>query len=162
MFHTQGYRVPYLTVPQKCVRDNAWLGEGYYFWKEEQDAIFWGMTAKRDYKKYSVYESDIDCENVLDTVFDEDHYDFWIKQIEKAIKVLSKTSSRKLTIQDVNSYFITKGGWGEKVSGIMFQDLPSSETISTVKGFYYRKRIQLAAFNTEIITNFAHRFDGDC
>lgn len=76
MFHTQGFDIPYLIKPQKCVREDAWLGKGYYFWKEEQDAVFWGLTAKRWYGKYSVYECIINCENILDTVFNEEHYNF--------------------------------------------------------------------------------------
>jgi hypothetical protein len=162
MFHTQGHSDPCLDFAQECTKDNAWLGKGYYFWKEEQDAIFWGITAKKNYKKYTVYTATIDCEDVLDTVFNEEHYDFWLRQIDKAINILAKKSGQKLTIEDINSYFIQRGGWGDKVRGIMFQDLPSNETISKVIGFFYRKRIQLAAFDKKIITNFAHHFDGDC
>jgi len=159
MFHTQEYRLPYLTEAKRCNRDDAWLGTGHYFWNEEEDAVAWGLTSKG--RKYTVYTAKIDCEDVLDTVFNEDHYKFWVVSIEKAIKVLSKKTYRKLTIADINSYFMNKGGWGTKVKGIMFQDLPSNETISKVLGFYYHKRIQVAVFNKEIITNFAHHFDGD-
>ncbi len=162
MFHTQEYSEPYLSMALACTRDDAWLGHGYYFWKDEDDAIFWGQTAKKRVRRYSIYSAQIDCADVLDTVFDEEHYNFWLRSIDKAIKVLTIKSNRKPTIEDVNTYFIQKGGWGEKVTGILFQDIPSNETISKVVGFFYKKRIQLAAFDIKIITNFAHHFDGDC
>ncbi|MEE1944831.1 hypothetical protein VRU48_06925 [Pedobacter sp. KR3-3] len=162
MFHTQGFSTPYLTEPIPCTRDDAWLGHGMYFWNEENDAVSWGINGKKNFKKYSVYTAEIECENVLDTVFDEEHYDFWFKSIEKAVDALTKKAGRKPTIADVNEYFLERGGWGDKVTGIMFQDLPSNETISKVTGLYYRKRIQLVAYTKEIIANFAHHFDGDC
>jgi hypothetical protein len=161
MYHTQGYSEPYLTKPIICIKNNAWLGHAYYFWDEEEDAISWGMTAKKNYSRYSVYTGDIDLEDVLNTVFEESHYKLWRSSIDKAAKALSMKTGRKPTIDDVNAYLIQRGGWGEKVTGIMFQDLPANETISKIVGLYYRKRIQLAAFKTEIITNFAHHFDGD-
>lgn len=162
MYHTQGYSSPYLSDPILCTRHDAWLGSAIYFWNEEEDAVYWGINSKKSYKKYSIYTAEVDCEDVLDTVFEEDHYLFWVKCIEKAIKYLAKYSTRKPTIEDINVYLMSKGGWGEKVTGILFQDLPSNETISKVIGFYFRKRIQLAAFDKKIITNFVHHFDGDC
>lgn len=62
------------------------LGEGYYFWYYENDAVWWGRTAKRRKGYYEVYKATINCENVLDTVFNETHYTFWLKNIEKAIE----------------------------------------------------------------------------
>lgn len=162
MFHTQGFSEPYLTEPIPCIREDAWLGKGFYFWDEENDAILWGINGKKSFKKYTIYIATIDCENVLDTVFNEEHYTFWFNSIEKAVNVLTKKGGRKPTIADVNEYFLERGGWSEKITGILFQDLPSNETISKVVGLYYRKRIQLAAYKTEIITNFAHHYNGDC
>lgn len=82
--------------------------------------------------------------------------------MEKAIRSLSKKCGHKLTIRDINSYFILRAGWAESVAGMMFQDLPSNGTISAVKGFFYKKRIQLVVFDDRIVTNFIHRFDGEC
>ncbi len=162
MFHTQGYDIPYLKKPILCSKDNAWLGHGFYYWLEEGDAIYWGQTAKRNYKKFGVYVSDIDCENILDTVFNEEHYIFWIRSIDKAVKNLYKTTNKKPTIECVNAYLMQKGGWDKSITGIMFQDLPVNDKILKVAGFYYRKRIQLAIFNNKIIINFIHNFDGEC
>ncbi|WP_029283840.1 hypothetical protein [Pedobacter sp. R20-19] len=159
MYHTQGYSKPPLTEPLLCERDDAWLGNGYYFWDTEDDALWWGSTAKKTYTGFSVYIADIDTENVLDTVFNEEHYNFWLKQIDKAINSIYKKSTKKPGIQDINEYIMSRGGWSQWVTGIMFQDLPSNETISKVTGFYYKKRIQLAAFDLKIINNFAHHYD---
>ena len=38
VFHTQESREKELSFPQKCLREDAWLGEAYYFWKEIEDA----------------------------------------------------------------------------------------------------------------------------
>jgi len=162
MFHTQGYHIPYLTEPKLCTRDDAWLGHGFYYWSEETDAIYWGKVAKKRYKKFSVYFSDIIGDDVLDTVFNAEHYKFWVESMEKVAEYLYKKTHRKPTIADINSYFLQRGGWDKKVPGIMFQDLPANETMTKVVGFYYKKRIQMAVFDSRIIANFIHHFDGEC
>jgi hypothetical protein len=90
MFHTQEKWHDRLGAPIVCQRKNAWLGVGCYFWKEEVDAIHWGHKSKRNTKEFEIYSANINCENVLDTVFNEEHYEFWVKQIEKAAKVITK------------------------------------------------------------------------
>lgn len=154
MYHTQENRGSILKSPIACIRDDAWLGAGYYFWIEERDSLKWGEDFKKSTGSFHVYKAEIDTENVLDTVFNEKHYNFWISSIEKAIKVLGPKSKRKLTLKDLNDYFKDKAKWNG-VSGILFQDIPASETSSQILGFYYRKRIQLVVYNTEIINSFA-------
>lgn len=160
MYHTQEHRGRLLTSPICCINKNSWLGEGYYFWKEEVDAIHWGHNSKKKTASFDIYVSDIDCENVLDTVFNEDHYTFWVKQIEKAAKYITIKTGKKPTLKEINVYFKEKANWSD-ITGIMFQDLPFSDDLF-VKDFNYRKRIQLVAYNSEIIHNFAFHLKMKC
>ena len=158
MYHTQERRRKKLTAPIQCKDPSAWLGIGYYFWYSEEDAMRWGNDRKSKYGYYEIYSAEIDCENVLDTVFNEEHYLFWVKQVEKAAKHFLRKTGRKPTIQHINEYFKEKATWTE-VSGILFQDLPSNENYLHVRSFYYRKRIQIVVYKTEIIANFALKLE---
>lgn len=162
-FHTQERRTEKLTAALKCIKKNAWLGEGYYFWLEVSDSHQWGRTHKNKTGKYSVYKALIDCEKVLDTVFNEEHYKFWLTEIEKiANDYLKKTQNReKISIKYLNQYLKEKGAW-ESLDGIMFQELPINEEHTKVRGFYYRKRTQIAVYNSDIISNFEHVEDRNC
>jgi hypothetical protein len=161
MYHTQGMSAPYLTEPLKCTRSDAWLGDGYYFWYDESDAILWGQHAKKPYKRFVVYSAEINCDDVLDTVFNEEHYVFWLRSIDKIAETIIKNTGEKPNIKELNLYLKERGGW-KNVTGIMFQDLPTNEILLKVIKFYYRKRIQLVAFENTIIHNFAHNFEGAC
>ena len=162
MFHTQECRDNELSAPIKCYREDAWLGEAFYFWYDIFDAERWGNTSKRKTGSYEIYLAEIEIEDVLDTVFNEEHYLFWLKQIEKAAKKIIKLTNEKPTIKELNDYFKEKGGWGD-VTGIMFQDLPTNINFLMIKpieyrnkkqAFVYRKRIQLAVYNENVLKGF--------
>jgi hypothetical protein len=154
MFHTQEKREVILKAPIICVRSDAWLGEAYYFWHDKIDAIEWGHNSKRKTGVFDIYKSEIESENILDTVFNEEHYLFWLGEIEKVGKVLTQKTKSKPTLKEINQYFKERAVWDE-VDGIMFQDIPKSDSKSLIREFYYRKRIQLAIYNTKIINTFA-------
>lgn len=164
VFHTQEKRAKILQTPQPCTRDDAWLGEGYYFWKDESDAIDWGHNSKRRTGYFEVYVCNLHSENYLDTVFNEEHYNFWIKQLEKIAKKIMTKTHEKPTLKELNDYIRDKKIWPQ-VEYIQFQDLPINSERSLVKPIEYRngkvktvafrKRIQLCVYNQEIITNFA-------
>ena len=160
-YHTQEKRKVILKQPLKCEKINAWLGIGYYFWIDENDALFWGQVAKRKTGKYDVYIAHIVFEDILDTVFNEEHYTFWLKNIEKAGKTILKKTGIKPTLKEINEYFMERGIWNE-IDGIMFQDISQNETHYIVQQFQYKKRIQLGLFNLNKMSNFAHHFTGDC
>ena len=160
MYHTQEKRANRLSSPKLCKLPSAWLGVGYYFWADEIDAIKWGNDSKKCTGSYEVYKSDIQCENVLDTVFNETHYNFWLKQIEKAATRISIKTGLKATIKEINLYFQQRVSWSD-VDGIMYQDLPFGDELLVVN-FNYRKRIQLVAYNPKIITNFALHLEDKC
>lgn len=164
-YHTQESRFNQLTAPIKCIRSDAWLGDAIYFWREIEDAEDWGNNSKRGKKYYEIYHSEIDIENVLDTVFNEEHYYFWFTQVEKVARAIIAKTKMKPTIKELNDYFKEKGVWDD-VHGIMFQDLPTNPNKLLIKPieykagkkkiiFPYRKRIQLAVYNSDIIITFA-------
>lgn len=161
MYHTQECRRKQLSAPIICNRTDAWLGDGYYFWNDEVDAIHWGSKSKNRTGRYQIYKADIDCEDVLDTVFNESHYKFWVKQIEKAASHITKKTGQIATLREINQYISEKAAWSEVATGILFQDLPYSIDL-LVANFNYRKRIQLAVFKLEIINNFALHLEMDC
>lgn len=168
-YHTQEKREQPLQQPCICYRDDAWLGEGYYFWLDLSDAEYWGDTSKRRTGRYVIYRAEIDYTHVLDTVFNEEHYYFWLHQIEKVALKMTKTAHVKPTLKELNDYFKERGTWDE-VAGIQFQDLPASEHYSLVfinrkerpSMFAYKKRIQVVVFDTEIINNFALLKEENC
>lgn len=161
MYHTQENRGNILTSPIECTRPDAWLGDGFYFWYDEQDAIFWGHESKKRKGSFHVYKANIYLENVLNTVFNEDHYNFWLKQIEKAAKAIIKTTGIKPTLKEINQYFKERSKWEDVTQGILFQDLPKNNGI-LVLGLYYRKRIQLVVYNMDIVENFQLHEETKC
>ena len=161
-FHTQESREKRLTNPIPCIRDDAWLGEAIYFWFELLDSEHWGHTSKKGRGYFEIYTADINCENVLDTVFNEEHYYFWQRQIEKVAKLIISKTKLKPTIKELNDYFKERGTWST-LDGIQFQDLPTNPNHLLIRQidykskkitFAYRKRIQIAIYNPNIITNF--------
>ena len=42
MFHTQEKRATNLNGPVECIDEQAWLGRGWYFWYDVEDAHGWG------------------------------------------------------------------------------------------------------------------------
>ena len=81
--------------------------------------------------------------------------------IEKAAKHIAIKTGFKASLKEINQYFNDRAKWSDITNGIMFQDLPNSDDL-LVNGLFYRKRIQLAVFNLEIISNFALHFDMEC
>lgn len=158
MYHTQEKRNILLLEPIICTKDDAWLGDAYYFWYDLDNAHFWGIdkkSAKTGY--FEVYHAEIDCENVLDTVFNEEHYIFWSKNIDNAIKRFKKAGI-SIDIKGVNEYFKDNGKW-TKFDGILFQDVSTNKERTVIPKFYYKKRIQIGIYDKKIITNFALRYE---
>jgi len=161
MYHTQERWRTQLTAPIQTKNENAWLGTGYYFWYYEEDATWWGITAKRQTGYYEIYQAQLNCGNILDTVFNEDHYKIWMKYVEKAIATFLKKEKGSLSLKYINDFFKEKGVFDD-VDGVMFQDITDNPDFWIVKKFQYKKRIQIAVYNLGIITNFAFRFEGKC
>lgn len=169
-YHTQESRPKKLDGPVTCYRDDAWLGTAYYFWYDLEDAKFWGHTSKRSTGFYEIYVCEIYFENIINTVFNETHYLFWLNQVEKVARFIIAKTSIKPTLKELNDYFKERGTWNE-VDGILFQDLSTNPNRLLVRSIYtfrksiqfaYRKRIQLAVYNSAIIHNFKFLRKGKC
>lgn len=157
-YHTQECRVEgVLDAPKECNRKDAWLGKGYYFWVDLDFAHYWGEDFKMATGSYDIYMADIDDELLLDTVFNEEGYDFFISKIEKTINHLKAIGVKEVDLHSVNRY-LTENVWTSiKITGIIFEDVPKntkSRTFSEIPPLHYRKRIQVNVFNKEIINNF--------
>lgn len=161
MFHTQEKWQLRLTQPIKSTNPSAWLGNGYYFWDDEIDALDWGKSSKRSTGFFELYIAQIISENILDTVFNREQYEFWTSQIAKIAKTILKKTGKKPTIKELNEYFLEKGTLSE-LDGILFQDLPSKPEKSLVEGLFYKKRIQLVVYNLSIINNFRYKSEWRC
>jgi hypothetical protein len=94
MYHTQEKRQNRLFQPVLCTRRDAWLGHAYYFWNDIYDANVWGTKSKRRTGQYEVYKGVIESENILDTVFSEDGYQFFLQTINKVIEVFQNKTGR--------------------------------------------------------------------
>lgn len=162
MYHTQEKRADsVLSEPILCKGSDAWLGIAYYFWYSEGHAIMWGNVRKKATGYYQIYSADVDTSRIIDTVFNEEHYSFWVAKIELAANVIFKNIGRKPTLEQINKYFVDNGVY-TGIDGVLFQDISNSQHDTLVEKFQYRKRIQLAAFSLNIIDNFAPHLDGQC
>ena len=152
-YHTQEHRSIELTEPVLCNRADAWLGRGYYFWYDILDAREWGKNSKKSFEYFEIYKSQLSKENILDTVFNEEHYLFWLKMIETTANLITQKTGIKASIQEINEYFIEKALWND-LNGIQFQDLPKNQNLSLITNFYYRKRIQIVLFTLTNVKTF--------
>ena len=160
-YHTQENRNEKITGPIMCTKDNAWLGNAYYFWEDKSDAIYWGSSSKRKTGKYEIYKAQFAELNVLDTVFNRLEYEFFVKQIEKISIKFIKTTGFKPTLKEINDYLMENNVLSE-VDGILFQDISSNPHHYLVRGMQYKKRIQLALYNRNKISTFVSHYEGVC
>lgn len=145
MFHTQEKWPQRLSEPIICVRRDAWLGEGYYFWGLQQDARIWGRTSKTATGRFEIYAANIDCTNVLNTVFDETQYSWWMSEIERVANILQLkgNGATKPSKWQVHQYIRDKGIWeAANVTGILFEDQTDNPQRSRIADFHYKKRTQ--------------------
>lgn len=148
--------------PGFCKKSTAWLGSGYYYWLNDEDAIRWGQDSNHYHSGfYEIYKSNIAFDQVLNTVFNEQDYNFFVKIVELAATYFIKKVNERPTIKQINDYFIDKGILKDVV-GILFQDLPLNETYHLVQKLYYKKRIQLVVYNKSIILSFDYYSEGEC
>lgn len=161
MYHTQERRDVNLTEPCWSEYFGAWLGPAYYFWLDLYFAKAWGVTYKNSTGVYQVYKAEIDCTDVLDTVFNEEHYKFWLEAIDRTANDIHTKTGKKASLTTLNRALKEKGTL-DGVSGIMFQDIPKNDKAVKVEEMYYRKRIQLGAFRKSIINNFALHLETSC
>jgi hypothetical protein len=136
------------------------LGFGFYFWLEVLFAHYWGQDKKSSGKSgsYDIYIADLDIENCLNTVFNEEHYLFFIEMIEEAIQHF-KNKRVPVTLGMVNCFLADVTWKKHGIEGIIYDDKPTNprnkkRVYSEIPNLYYIKRIQIVLFNMKNIRNF--------
>jgi hypothetical protein len=161
MFHVQEKRKIRLDAPRLCTRGDAWLGYGYYFWDEERDAVIWGNDSKKNTGRYEIYKGRIVSDAILDTVFNEEHYQFWQEQIEKAADDYKQKIGKRPNIKFICSYLDADTQWKSDMDGILFADSPIGKH-SLVDGLPYRKRTQVVIYTLSCLRRFDFYKEGKC
>lgn len=150
MFHTQENRGYVLTEPMLCTRGDAWLGTAYYFWAHENDAVRWGYDSKNG--RFHVYSAIIESDKVLDTVFNQEHYNFFMTALDRAATTIVKKTGRKLSRRLLCEYLNERAGWKNEIDVLIINDNPSGER--ELLPIPVRKRIQAAVYNRDCIHEF--------
>lgn len=158
VYHTQEKWQNRLVQPIRCTRRDAWLGFGYYFWGDLYDAVIWGLQSKKNTGAYEIYKGVVDSDNILDTVFSEEGYRFFLTAIDEVIEDCQKKSGRRIGTNDVCKYLMKKARWQDILDGVMFADSPNTE----IEKFNYRKRIQLVLYKLDCLMSFDFLKEGIC
>lgn len=167
VFHTNEDRGNKIEYPIFATGNNQWLGDAYYFWQDYEFAEEWGnnrICKSRKYRKgeltnFDIYEAFLDMEYdsnfVIDTVFNEYDYNKFVENIEKFSLQYEKRFRKKPTLEEFNDFTVEFGIWND-IKAIRFQDLPtkSERDYLKVKGFFYKKRIQIAVYDFNLIKQF--------
>jgi len=135
-----------------------WFGDGYYFWQDKDFAEFWGRThvCKNGICSYNLYvvdlDVDFDSDNVLDTVFNENDYNFFVEVYDKFASNFFERKKKKPTIEEFNFFIGNKKIFGDNIIAIRFADNPNNSKVDYVKimDLHYRKRIQIAVFENGV------------
>lgn len=159
-FHTPHFSDPPHKFPVLADGYENWIGDGYYFWQDEQFAKWWGQNKKCGgsnlARRYIIYKTQLTFEedDFIDTVFNEDDYYQFVDKIEEFAKQYQKKLKKIPDLKEFNEFIEAFNIW-TSIKVIRFQDLPAQDEHIQVKGFYYKKRIQIRVNDPTIITNFA-------
>lgn len=155
-YHTQRKTKQKLTKPLKCVRNDAWLGEGYYFWEDYEFAVNWGVDSKNN--DYDIYTSELDITYVIDSEYSREGRRFFEGCIEKVLCVLDK-SGKEYSLKTIHK-LLKKMFWDKLgVKGLIFADIPRSSKYGKAKPLFYKKRVQIVMFSLEDIHDFRLTLD---
>ncbi|GAE83314.1 hypothetical protein JCM10512_1578 [Bacteroides reticulotermitis JCM 10512] len=116
----------------------------------------WGHSSKKCTGAFEIYKANIETGNFLNTVFNEEHYNFYRSQIDKVGKHIYIKTGLKATVEDICEYINERAKWTDELDGIIFQDLPTGDSI-LIKKYPYRKRIQAVVYKLSCINNFSFK-----
>lgn len=125
------------------------LGWAYYFWQDLNDAISWGENSKGN--QYKIYSANIISDKVLDTVFNKNHYQFFIDAIEKVNQRFIKFTGHAISVEDICDYINNRADWKNDIDVLLANDIPTGKNELPIP---LRKRIQAAVYNKNCIHNF--------
>ncbi len=161
VYHTQERRDTELEFPCLATGNEQWLGDGFYFWQDYEFANWWGQIKKCGSKNKSRQFCIFKCllsfneDQIIDTVFDEQDYYNFVTKIETFAKRLTHLTKAIPTLEEFNDFTADYGLWKD-IKVIRFQDVPPKDEHVEVKGFYYKKRIQLRVNDPQIISKFTN------
>lgn len=147
-YHTQENRETVLLEPVKCTSKDAWLGEGFYFWKDEQEADNWGIQYKKP--KYQVYSASLDMSNVLNAYSYIEGLEFWEEKVNLVLDKLS-SEGKRYTANEVNTLLYDLFWSKLNITGIIIADKPKRKYLPPV---FNRRRAQVVMFSLATITEF--------
>lgn len=149
MYHTQNKSEVKLKAPAFCKRKDAWFGPGYYFWEDYYYAEQWGIQSKRN--NYDIYSAQIKSDNVLDIVFNREHYDFFKAALEKIRNRFSSLTDKRILERYIYEYF--RDTISNRVDVLLADDY-SLRDERNIGGRPYVKRIQAAVYNLDCVHDF--------
>lgn len=157
VYQTQEFRSINLDFPILATGNEQWLGDGYYFWQDYEFAKWWGETKKitklnRSYSVFKAYLA-INEDNFIDTVFNQEDYYNFVKNVELFAEKYSTKFNKKPTLEEFNDFIIDFNLW-TNIKVIRFQDVPENDQLMKVNRYYYKKRIQIRVNEPQIITKF--------
>lgn len=150
MFHTQENRHTLLAGPILCRRSDAWLGHAYYFWWDEIDATKWGENSKGG--SYQIYTANIESDRVLDAVFNQQEYEFFIAALNRVAREFVEKTGRRPSKNYLCDYLNRRAKWRKELDVILANDNPSG--YDELLPIPSRKRIQAAVYNNDCIKGF--------
>jgi hypothetical protein len=160
-YHTQEHRDVELKFPIMAEGNDQWLGDGYYFWQDYEFSSWWGQKKKCSFenksRQFCIFMCilSFDENEFIDTVFNEEDYNNFVITIQKFAKKYRDRFHKKPTLEEFNDFISDFGIWNS-IKIIRFQDVPERDEHIEVKGFYYKKRIQIRVNDPEIISKFVH------
>jgi hypothetical protein len=131
--------------PKQCLRKNAWLGDGYYFWDGD---IFWAHDwGKKSYKDYLIFESEVTIdEKTFDLFGNTLHKKEFSQIIHELIKTGHFKSMNMVTVPKVIEYLKKYAGFN--YNSIRAADYPNKAFMVSFGGanneaMYLNERVQV-------------------
>jgi len=161
VFHANEHRRTNILVYAEG--SHQWLGDGWYFWQDLEFAEAWGPArickSRPQPAHYDIYEVELELqassEELIDTVFNEEDYRGFVKVLEYWAAKYESIFGAKPKLSEFNDFIQDHKIWGD-VKAIRFQDLPANDRLNylKVKGFFYKKRIQLVVFDFDLVKSY--------
>lgn len=97
-------------APFICCWENAWLGEGFYFWDTfDQNAHWWGETRLRGKYLIIKMKCDFDTDTCFDLVGDTEH----LQEFESCFELMKKHNlvTEETTVAQIINFIINTGAF---------------------------------------------------
>lgn len=154
VYHTNEHRGTEIIV--YAVGAEQWLGDAFYFWQDIEFAEEWAKSPRNKYSKSDIYTVELDLnfeqdEDVIDTVFNQEDYYKFVEKIEYFANIYTLKFKTKPTLEEFNNFILDHNlPFWKDIKAVRFQDLPLNDKKDYLKviGFFYKKRIQIALFDT--------------